>query len=51
MAEKTVKEPIAMEKGLSQLAAKGAGFLLWGLIFVTVLNLVMILGSLVLFAP
>ncbi len=51
MAEKTVKKPIAIKEGLSQPAGRGAGFLLWGLIFVTVLNLGMVLGSLVLFAP
>ncbi len=45
MMDKTTKE------NLSQSTEKGAGFLLWGLIAVTVLNLGMIFGSLVLFAP
>ncbi len=45
MTDKTVKE------NSSQLVERGAGFLFWGLIAVTVLNLGMILGSLALFAP
>ncbi len=45
MIDKITKE------NLSQSTEKGAGFLFWGLIFVTVLNLSMILGSLALFAP
>lgn len=45
MAEKIEKETS------SQPSEKGEGFLFWGLIFVTALNVGMVLWSLNLFAP
>jgi hypothetical protein len=51
MVERNIKESTALEDSLSQPAEKGAGFLLWGWVIVTVLNLGMIITSLALFAP
>ena len=44
MAENTIEEPIVEGE-------KGAGFLFWGLIFVAVLNLAMVIGALAIFGP
>lgn len=51
MTEKTGKEPGEVQEELPRPTERGAGFLLWGLIFVTVLNLGMIIGALAWFAP
>ncbi len=45
MAEKTVKE------NSLQPAERGAGFLLWGWVFVTILNMAMVIGSVAIFGP
>lgn len=47
MAEKTT----AVEKSLPQPDEKGTGFLLWGWVFVTILNMAMVIGALALFGP
>ncbi len=51
MTEKTTKEPMAVAEDPSPPADKGAGFLFWGLVSVVVLNLVMVIGALAIFAP
>ena len=48
MTETTSK---AKDKAASQPADKGTGFLFWGWVVVSILNLGMVAGSLVLFAP
>ena len=51
MTEKTIKEPMTVAEDPSPLADQGTGFLFWGLVSVVVLNLVMVIGALALFAP
>ncbi len=51
MVVETVNKPIVVGKVVFQPVDGGASLLFWGLIFVTVLNLGMIIGALVLFAP
>ncbi len=51
MGENTAQESGRVKEDLSQPTEKGTSFLIWGLIFVTVLNLGMVFGALALFAP
>ncbi len=47
MAEKAT----AVEKDLPQPDEKGTFFLLWGWVFVTILNMTMVIGALALYGP
>ncbi len=51
MTEQKQKPVAVIEENLSQPAEREGGFLFWGLIVVAVVNFVMVIGALALFAP